>query len=263
MIDGLTLAVSLDIRAGVVVLRRAVRDDRRAIIRLLSHDPISADRGDIARVEDEEAYSAARERIIADPSNDLVVAVTPTGVVVGTLQVTVIPGMARRGITRLLVEAVRVASAERSSGIGSALKRWVVDEAAVAVGAAMVQLTSDAAREDAHRFYRRLCFSDSHVGFTHPVRQSASRSVGGSSASARVPSCQSAHSACRRSWKATSRRSQPSGSVSSRRMACAVPTSSSRRSGSTPASTTSSAPPHRNRALRARHSSSRSTVPKR
>jgi GNAT superfamily N-acetyltransferase len=90
-------------------------------------------------------------------------------VVVGTLQLTVIPGMARRGSTRLLVEAVRVASTERSSGIGSALMRWVVGEAAIDLRAPLVQLTSDAARTDAHRFYRRLGFVDSHVGFKYAV----------------------------------------------------------------------------------------------
>jgi GNAT superfamily N-acetyltransferase len=81
------------------------------------------------------------------------------------LQLTVIPGMARRGTTRLLVEAVRVASTERSSGVGSALMRWVLEQAAIELEAPLVQLTSDAARADAHRFYRRLGFVDSHVGF--------------------------------------------------------------------------------------------------
>ena len=77
--------------------------------------------------------------------------------------------MARRGSTRLHVEAVRVASTERSSGIGSALMRWVVEQAAIELESPLVQLTSDAARADAHRFYRRLGFVDSHVGFKYYV----------------------------------------------------------------------------------------------
>jgi GNAT superfamily N-acetyltransferase len=103
--------------------------------------------------------------IIDDPSNDVLVVVDGRGVVIGTLQLTVIPGMARRGSTRLLVEAVRIASTERSSGIGTAVMRWVVEQAAIELRAPLVQLTSDAARTDAHRFYRRLGFVDSHVGF--------------------------------------------------------------------------------------------------
>ncbi|MFS2242947.1 GNAT family N-acetyltransferase [Microbacterium sp. OR16] len=77
------------------------------------------------------------------------------------------PGMARQGARRLLVEAVRVRSDLRSGGIGSALMRWVSEDAAPALGAAMVQLTSDAARTDAHRFYERLGYIGSHVGFKY------------------------------------------------------------------------------------------------
>ncbi|GGK94721.1 GNAT superfamily N-acetyltransferase [Curtobacterium luteum] len=84
---------------------------------------------------------------------------------VATFQLTRIPGMARRGSTRLLVEAVRVSSTQRSGGVGTALMRWVTDEAAPSLGASLVQLTSDAARTDAHRFSERLDFVGSHVGF--------------------------------------------------------------------------------------------------
>jgi GNAT superfamily N-acetyltransferase len=169
VLSDLRLPTSVPARDAGVLVRRATPDDLRAIMRLLSDDPVSAGRGDVASDEDEGAYAAALSRILADPSNDLLVAVDGDQVVVGTLQLTVIPGMARRGSTRLLVEAVRVASTERSSGIGSALMRWVVGEAAVDLRAPLVQLTSDAARTDAHRFYQRLGFVDSHVGFKYPV----------------------------------------------------------------------------------------------
>lgn len=169
MIDGLTLPVSLAARETDVVLRRATADDLHAIMRLLADDPVSAGRGDVASDEDEDDYATALARIAGDPGNELLVAAVGSGTVVGTLQLTVIPGMARRGSTRLLVEAVRVASTERSSGIGGALMRWVVDRAAIELRAPLVQLTSDAARIDAHRFYRRLGFVDSHVGFKYAV----------------------------------------------------------------------------------------------
>lgn len=165
MIDALTLPASLVVGDAAVVARRAMPTDLDAIIRLLADDAISASRGDVASEEDAAAYASALERIILDPSNELVVAADAAGTLVGMLQLTVIPGMSRQGSDRLLVEAVRVASAARSAGIGSALMRWVVDEAAVALRTPLVQLTSDAARVDAHRFYRRLGFVDSHVGF--------------------------------------------------------------------------------------------------
>ncbi len=75
--------------------------------------------------------------------------------------------MARRGTTRLLVEAVRVRSDVRSGGIGGALMNWVTQVAAPTLDAGLIQLTSDAARSDAHRFYERLGFTGSHIGFTY------------------------------------------------------------------------------------------------
>lgn len=47
--------------------------------------------------------------------------------------------------------------------------QWVVEKAAIELGSPLVQLTSDAASAHAHRFYRRLGFVDSHVGFTYYV----------------------------------------------------------------------------------------------
>ena len=37
---------------------------------------------------------------------------------VGTLQLSVIPGLSRRGATRSIIEGVRVARGERGSGLG-------------------------------------------------------------------------------------------------------------------------------------------------
>jgi len=164
MIDDLDVPVTLASRNGSVRLRGASQDDLDAIVALLSDDPVSAGRGDVAAAEDRGLYLRGLLRTLDSESNDVLV-VESDDRVVGTMQLTVIPGMARRGSTRLLVEAVRVASAERSAGIGAAMMTWVADVAAPAVGASVVQLTSDAARTDAHRFYTRLGFVDSHVGF--------------------------------------------------------------------------------------------------
>lgn len=168
MLDVLPLPRPLDSRAGSATLRRATVHDADAVIALLADDPISASRGDVASVEDRPAYQAGLADVLEDPSNDLVV-VELDGQIVATLQLTSIPGMARRGARRLLVEAVRVRSDLRSSGIGSAMMRWVSDAAAPALGAAMIQLTSDAARVEAHRFYERLGYVGSHLGFKYAV----------------------------------------------------------------------------------------------
>lgn len=170
MLPELQLPVVVSTRVGAVGVRRATASDLPALMALLSDDPISAARGDRGDDGDTEVYADALRSVLDAPLNELLVVDDADGaVVVGTLQLTVIPGMARRGATRLLVEAVRVSSTVRSGGIGSAVMRWVMHEAAPAMGATLVQLTSDAARVDAHRFYTRLGFADSHIGFKYSV----------------------------------------------------------------------------------------------
>ena len=86
------------------------------------------------------------------------------GRTVGTLQLTLVPGLSRTGSTRAIIEAVRVHADDRGSGLGTELIRWAVERARE-LGADLVQLTSDATRTDAHRFYERLGFAPSHLGF--------------------------------------------------------------------------------------------------
>lgn len=169
MIPALTLPLSLETTAGGFTLRRASEDDLSALVHLLSDDPISATRGDRADESDTGAYRAALRELIGDHSNDVLVVVDDSDRPLATMQLTRIPGMARRGSTRLLIEAVRVAGSHRSSGIGSAMMRWVTETAAPSIGASLVQLTSDEARIDAHRFYERLGFIGSHRGFKFRV----------------------------------------------------------------------------------------------
>ncbi|TKV58592.1 GNAT family N-acetyltransferase [Nakamurella flava] len=166
MLDRLAVPVAVHTPAGPLTIRRARPDDVRTIMTLLADDAVGARRGDVIDPQDEPIYAAALQRVLADPGNDLVIA-EREGQVIGTLQLTLIPGMSRLGSDRVIVEAVRVASSERSAGIGAALLRWVMHDAAVQLGAGLVQLTSDAARTDARRFYLRLGFVDSHVGFKY------------------------------------------------------------------------------------------------
>ncbi|MGU3410711.1 GNAT family N-acetyltransferase [Microbacterium sp. M1A1_1b] len=169
MLHDLALPVRLSTRSGEVTLRSAGPEDLDALMTLLADDPISAGRGDVADEADRPRYAAALAAITGDPANALLVATDRQGRLVGTMQLTRIPGMARQAATRLLVEAVRVRSDLRSSGIGSAMMRWVTDVAAPTLDVGLVQLTSDAARVDAHRFYERLGFTASHVGFKYTV----------------------------------------------------------------------------------------------
>jgi GNAT superfamily N-acetyltransferase len=169
VIHTLKLPVALSAKTQEYTLRRATDSDLRALMLLLADDPISATRGDKADDSESPAYRTALTAIVTDPSNDLLVVVNESDEPLATMQLTRIPGMARRGSTRLLIEAVRVRSDYRSSGIGSAMMRWVTGIAAPAIEASLVQLTSDEARQDAHRFYKRLGFVGSHRGFKYKV----------------------------------------------------------------------------------------------
>ncbi|MGR6971524.1 N-acetyltransferase family protein [Streptomyces cynarae] len=141
-------------------IRPAVAGDVPAIVAMLADDPLGAQR---ESPDDLTPYLDALKRVSSDPNQHLVVAVRD-GRVVGTLQLTIIPGLSRRGATRSIIEAVRIHADERGSGLGTQLIEWAIDESR-RHDCQLVQLTSDATRTDAHRFYERLGFQASHVGF--------------------------------------------------------------------------------------------------
>jgi GNAT superfamily N-acetyltransferase len=145
---------------GDLEIRPATEDDVPAIVDMLADDPLGAAR---ESPDDLSPYLAALKRLSGDPHQHLVVAVQ-NGRVVGTLQLTLIPGLSRRGATRSIIEAVRIHADARGSGLGTRLIEWAVDQSR-REGCRLVQLTSDASRTDAHRFYERLGFTASHVGF--------------------------------------------------------------------------------------------------
>jgi GNAT superfamily N-acetyltransferase len=142
-----------------MVIREAVRADLPAVVVLLADDVLGRGR-DFPVVD--QAYERAFADIDADPRNFLVVA-DDSGQIAASMQVTYIPGLGRHGAERSLVEAVRVRSDRRGQGIGHQLMTWAIAEAR-ARGCALVQLTSDKSRTDAHHFYTRLGFVGSHEG---------------------------------------------------------------------------------------------------
>ncbi|MFI6945189.1 GNAT family N-acetyltransferase [Streptomyces sp. NPDC050422] len=141
-------------------IRPAAIGDLSEIVAMLADDPLGARR---ESPDDLAPYLAAFRRLADDPHQHVMVAVRADRIV-GTLQLTVIPGLSRRGSTRSVIEGVRVHGDERGSGLGTQLIQWAVDESR-RQDCQLVQLTSDATRTDAHRFYERLGFVASHVGF--------------------------------------------------------------------------------------------------
>ncbi|MEW1615198.1 MULTISPECIES: GNAT family N-acetyltransferase [unclassified Streptomyces] len=141
-------------------IRPVAETDLAAVVAMLADDPLGAQR---ESPDDLTPYRAAFRRLADDPNQHIVVAVREDRVV-GTLQLTVIHGLSRRGTTRSIIEAVRIHADERGGGLGTQLIQWAVDESR-RQGCQLVQLTSNVSRKDAHRFYTRLGFTASHVGF--------------------------------------------------------------------------------------------------
>jgi GNAT superfamily N-acetyltransferase len=149
--------------SGTMALREAVVDDVPGLVELLKADQLGSTRDGVDPVEGFAPYLRAFEALDAGPAHLLVV-VDIDGRVVATLQLSFIPGLARRGALRAQIEAVRVHADLRGSGIGRAMIAWAIDEARRR-GCALVQLTSDKQRAEAHRFYSALGFTASHEGF--------------------------------------------------------------------------------------------------
>ncbi|MFX4271668.1 N-acetyltransferase family protein [Propionibacteriaceae bacterium Y1685] len=153
---------------STIRLLRACQSDVPEIVRMLADDSIARSRGDNDAEQDAAAYQRAFALIDADPAQLLVIGRTADDQPAATCQLTLIPGLSRVGSTRLQIEAVRVAESQRGSGLGTALINWALDEGRRR-GATLAQLTSDGERTDARRFYERLGFVASHVGFKYAL----------------------------------------------------------------------------------------------
>ena len=145
-----------------IAFRRAEAADLPAIIALLANDVLGRQRED-AGSPPNLRYVEAFQAILADP-NQLQIVATANDEVIGTLQLTFIPGLARTGAWRGQIEAVRIAETQRGSGVGQQMFEWAIEQCR-ARGCDLVQLTTDRTRSDAHRFYERLGFVDSHIGY--------------------------------------------------------------------------------------------------
>lgn len=145
-----------------VVIREATENDLVSIVALFADDPLGG-HGDTTEPEALPDYRAAFARINASRNETLYVAELD-GEVVGTFQTMVTTTLTGRGSSAMIIEAVQTRADMRGRGIGAAMIEFAI-EGARQDGMRLVQLTSNAVRKDAHRFYERLGFTASHIGF--------------------------------------------------------------------------------------------------
>jgi len=148
---------------GRIEFRAALRAELAAIISLLANDALGQLREDTSEPV-AAVYEDAFTAIEADPNQLLAVAVDKDSAVVGTLQLSFLPGISRMGSWRGQIEAVRVADTHRSSGLGGQMFDWAIEQCKLR-GCNLVQLTTDKNRPGAHRFYEKLGFEPTHTGY--------------------------------------------------------------------------------------------------
>jgi GNAT superfamily N-acetyltransferase len=149
-----------------LTFRRARANDLGVIVGLLADDPIGRTR-ESSTAEIDQRYAEAFAAIEQDP-NQLLAVAERDGRIVGVLQLSFIPGLTRSGMWRGQIEGVRVAAAERGSGVGRAMIEWAIAESRKR-GCGLVQLTSDKRRSGAHAFYKALGFQATHQGYKLPL----------------------------------------------------------------------------------------------
>ena len=145
-----------------LTFRDATRADLKTILQL-SFDGAAAP-GLVAQPEpDNPKTLAAFDAIAADPNHRLIVA-ERDGEIVGTVQISFLPGLANNGAWRGQIESVHIRADQRGKGLGGEMMTWAIARCREK-GCALVQLTSNKLRTDAHRFYERLGFKKTHEGF--------------------------------------------------------------------------------------------------
>jgi len=156
----------MDVDRHSLEIRSALSDDIPALVALYADDDFGQTRETVGA---DPIYREAFSAIDADPNHILAVAELD-GEIAGTLLLSFIPGLSRNGAWRAQIESMRVSKALRGRGLGQQMLDWAVSEAR-SRGCALVQLTSDRRRPDAHRFYARAGVQPTHVGFKLDLRE--------------------------------------------------------------------------------------------
>ncbi|KIC50891.1 GNAT family N-acetyltransferase [Tateyamaria sp. ANG-S1] len=142
-----------------VTFRNATEADVPAILSLLMDDKLGATRESTQA----DAYLPTFREIEADPNNTVIVGEL-AGDVIATYHLTFIAGLSLSATRRAQIEGVRVASHLRGQSIGEAMFADA-EKRSRAACCKLMQLTMNKGRTDSARFYERLGFTPSHIGY--------------------------------------------------------------------------------------------------
>ncbi len=142
-------------------IRTATRADLEAVVGLLVDDMLGAGRDTLTATLDP-AYEAAFAAIERDPNQKIVVMEAEQRII-GCMQISYLPGLSRKGMWRGQIESVRIARDLRGQGLGRTFFLWAIEDCRDR-GCGIIQLSADASRTEAQKFYLALGFEPSHVG---------------------------------------------------------------------------------------------------
>lgn len=142
--------------------RKAQESDLPAIIALLSDDSL----GQIREKKAKDAFSSylsAFHEIDKDPNQYLMI-VESNDQILGTCHLTLLPSLTYCGSKRMQIEAVRIHKDFRNLKIGEAMISEAI-KYAKSKHVCIIQLTCNHQREKAIKFYQKMGFEPTHVGF--------------------------------------------------------------------------------------------------
>ena len=144
-------------------IRQAALHDLSAVVRLLDQLSDAGVSRDARPVASAEHGAGAWAAILSQPGRAFLVAEEDEAIV-GTADLFVVPNLTHAAAPIAYLENVVVDRDHRGSGVGLALFSEV-ERRAREGGCYKIQLISNAAREEAHRFYEAVGFEPSATGF--------------------------------------------------------------------------------------------------
>ena len=157
------------------MFRDAIPADLPTIVAMLAEEQIGG-RADDASEPLDPAYLAAFDAIDRDPNQRLIVAELE-GAIVGTMQLSWLPGLLNRGAWRGQIEAVRIARDKRSLGLGAAMIGWAVERFRELLPSDL-QSAHSAVQFCPQGAHVRVALSAQRVHLTaHPVMESGHRGL--------------------------------------------------------------------------------------
>ncbi|MFC1920607.1 GNAT family N-acetyltransferase [Chloroflexota bacterium] len=147
----------------MATIRQANKDDVPRILELYNQLAIGGSQDEMDKSESPGDFYKAFSEIAALPGCELIVA-EENGEIIGTTMLMIVPNLSHNALPWAAVENVVVDEGYRRKGTGKLMMDYCQARAKEA-GCYKIQLLSNKARNEAHRFYLSLGYKASAEGF--------------------------------------------------------------------------------------------------